>query len=311
MGSGQEAIVRPPLHDVAEIDEERAGDHGRGQPLPAGKAHGESGGILTGEHGDERVVGVGPLAELLVVVDLLGRVVQEAQVDVRLVLEVPSEVAGWHVERPREQGQGPLAHRLHGLEVGDHGRAHRVVALGPLVAPAQRRARHHVGMPGTAVVADEEALVVVRARGLVHLGGALDGLVDGKIADVVLVDLERELFLERHGVELARSFEGGLHCRGGDAVAGEVEEAHALARLPHLGRHRVEAAGLAQKCGREVDHGNGPGRFLEILDRHGLEDVHRRSLRFDFTQPSPRRAPRLRLVGHVSARTALSSRTAS
>ena len=51
-----------------------------------------------------------PLAELLVVVDVLRRVVQEAQVDVGLVREERREVIGGHLERAGQHGQHALAH---------------------------------------------------------------------------------------------------------------------------------------------------------------------------------------------------------
>ena len=189
----QKAVVRPALHDVAEVDQEGARDHRRGEPLAAGEADREPGHVLSREHRDERVVGVGPLTELLLVVGLLRRVVQEAQIDVRLVGEERPEVSRRHVERPREQGQYPLAQAFHGLEVADHRRPHRVVASGPLVSASERASGHDVRMVSAPVVADEEALVVVGPGRLVDRRGPLHALIHRQVADVVLVDLEREL----------------------------------------------------------------------------------------------------------------------
>ena len=88
------------------------------------------------------------LTELLGVVDLLGRIVQEAQVDVGLVSEERREEAGRHVEGASQHRQHALAQGLHRLEVADHGRAHPLAAGRPLVGAAQRRAGHDVGMIG-------------------------------------------------------------------------------------------------------------------------------------------------------------------
>src|SRR5206468_7745261 len=60
-----------------------------------------------------------------------------------------------------------------------------------------------------------------------------------------------------------------------DAVAGEVEEADALAGAADLPGHRVQAARLAAERGADVDHGDRAGDVRDVLHRHRLEDVHR------------------------------------
>src|SRR5256886_8347328 len=85
----------------------------------------------------------------------------------------------------------------------------------------QRRAGEGVGMVGAAVVADEEALVEVRPGRLVNRRVPLHALVHRQVADVVLVDLERELFLQGDRVELARGVEGGVDERLRHRVAGQ------------------------------------------------------------------------------------------
>ena len=227
----------------------------------------------------------GPLAELLVVVGFLRRVVEEAQVDVGLVGEERREGVGGHVERARQHGQHALADGLERLEVPHHRGAHAVVPVRPLVAAAQRHAGAHVGVVGAPVVADEEALVEVRAGGLVDGGGALDALVRREVADVVLVDREAALVIHGHGVELARGAERGVDDLPRHPVAGEVEEAHLLARAPHLLGHGLEPAGVAPERGPEVDDRDGPRGRLEILHRHGLEDVHRTSPPSESSRP--------------------------
>jgi hypothetical protein len=129
-------------------------------------------------------------------------------------------------------------------------------------------------MVRAAIVADEEALVVVRARGLVHGGGALHALVHGQVADVVLVDAQRPLVVERHRVEFARGLERRVDHVRAHAVAGNVEEADLLAGPADLGCDALAAAGLAAKGGADVDHGNRLRRLRDIAHGHRLEDTH-------------------------------------
>ncbi len=187
--------------------------------------------------------------------------------------------AGRHLERASQHGQHALAEGLHRLEVADHRRAHPIAARRPLVGAAQWRAGHDVGVVSASLVADEEALVEVGAGGLVHRGGALDALVHRQVADVVLVELEGQLVGQRQGVELARGREGAVDQRLGHTVAGDVEEADLLARAPDLSGDGFEPAGRATKRRRHVDHRDRPARLLQVLHRHGLEDVHPTSSR--------------------------------
>src|SRR5215813_3337057 len=75
-------------------------------------------------------------------------------------------------------------------------------------------------------------------------------------------------------MELSRGREGGVHDLVGNPVPGEIEEAHVLARVADLARHRLQTAGRALEGGGEVDHRNGAGRLLHALHSHGLEDAH-------------------------------------
>ena len=129
-------------------------------------------------------------------------------------------------------------------------------------------------MLGAAVVADEEALVVVRPRGLVDLRGPLDALVHRKVADVVLIDPQRPLLDGGHRVELPRGGERGVDDRLRHAVPRDVKEAHLLACASHLGRDIIQSARLATKRRADVDDGDRPRDLFEIPHRHRLEDVH-------------------------------------
>ena len=217
---------------------------------------------------------MGALTELLVVVGLLRRVVEEAQIDVRLVREELREVFGGHSEGPCQDRQHALAEPLQGLEVRDHRRPHALVPVRPLVPPAERRARDDVRMVGAAIVADEEALVEVRPGRLVDGRVPLHALVHRQVPDVVLVDLQRALQLERRRVELARGREGVVDHPLRDAVAGQVEEADGLAGAPDLDRHGLQRTRLPSERGPDVDQGDGLRRRVDVLDRQRLEDVH-------------------------------------
>src|ERR671936_382745 len=89
-------------------------------------------------------------------------------------------------------------------------------------------------MVGRALVTDEEAFVEVGPRGLVHRGGALHALIHRQVADVVLVQRQRQLFLQRQRVEFAGCFERRLHDPRRHAMAREVKEANPFARVAHL-----------------------------------------------------------------------------
>jgi hypothetical protein len=132
-------------------------------------------------------------------------------------------------------------------------------------------------MIGTAIVADEEALVVVGTGGLVDGRGLLDGLVHRQVADVALVELQAELLRLRQRVELARGGEGRVHHRVRDAVAGQVEEADGLAGALNLAGDGLEALRVAgSERGGEIDDRDVPRGLVDILHRQGLEDVHDR-----------------------------------
>src|ERR1700745_4362741 len=120
-------------------------------------------------------------------------------------------------------------------------------------------------MVGLAIVADEEALVVVGPRRLVNGGMPLDARVDREIPDIALVQAEPHLLFERHGVKFPRGLERGVDQIRRHAVPREVEEADTLARVLHLPCDLVDTAGLPGERGPEVDHRNRPRGFLDAL----------------------------------------------
>ena len=207
---------------------------------------------------------------------------QEAQIGVRLVGEKRREKIGRHVERRRESRQNAVAHRAERAKIRHHVAPHLCHAgdrLGrPLVAPAQRFAGDHVGMVGAAVVADEKALVLVRPCRLVHGRGALHRGVDRQIADIVLVEPELQLFLERQRVKAARGGKGALDQLFRHAVVGRIEKPDILARMADLRRQAASAPGSPANSGPKSMTGICDAAASWILDAEFLEQIHRRLL---------------------------------
>ena len=57
-------------------------------------------------------------------------------------------------------------------------------------------------------------------------------------------------------------------------MSGDVEEADLLGRAAHFPRGLLLAAGLAPKRRSEIDDRYRSGRFLDVPDGAGFEDVH-------------------------------------
>jgi hypothetical protein len=126
-------------------------------------------------------------------------------------------------------------------------------------------------MIGPAVVADEEALVEVGPRRLVHGRGALDAFVDGQIADVVLIQLEGQLVLERHCVELGEAAKAASISARDSVVT--VEEPDGLAGVLDL-TATPRGHPDSEERWREVDDRDVARGLLDVLHRQGLQDVH-------------------------------------
>ena len=85
---------------------------------------------------------------------------------------------------------------------------------------------------------------------------SLDALVDEHVADVLLVERDLALVLDRHRVHAPRRGERPLDQRVVDAVVLDVEEADVLARPAQWACEVVERAGLAAQVRAEVEAGN-------------------------------------------------------
>jgi len=253
---GQEPVVGPAPHHVAEVDQEGSGNDGRGEPLAGGQADGKAGDVGSGEGGHKAVVGVRGGAEGVFAGVLLRRVVEEAQVDVGFVGEERGKTVLRHVEGDGESGQHAVAHGGEGVEIGHHVLAQIGHPVRPLVSATQRNAGDDVGMVSASVVADKEAFVLVRLGRVVHSGGGLHRGVHWHIADVVFVQFEVAFFFERQGVETAGRGESPIDDRLRHSMTGGVEEANVFAGVAKLRCQYVQRAGLAGEIRTEVDDRN-------------------------------------------------------
>ena len=75
-------------------------------------------------------------------------------------------------------------------------------------------------------------------------------------------------------VELARGREGPVDHRLRHPVAGQVEEADLLARVPHLAATASSPPGSPPERGPEVDDRDGPRRLLEASYCRRSEYIH-------------------------------------
>ncbi len=90
------------------------------------------------KRGHEAVIGVRGGAERVLAHILLRRIMQETQIDVRLIGEERSEEVRRHPQGRGKARQHPVAHGGQGVEISHHVLAQSGQALRPLVAPPQR-----------------------------------------------------------------------------------------------------------------------------------------------------------------------------
>jgi hypothetical protein len=158
------------------------------------------------------------------------------------------------VERQRIEPHKPAAQRLHRSHVGQHvGAEARDVGFGrPLVHGVEAAVGQHVGMIGRLLATQEVGLVLAR---LLALRGGVGRRLprDRHVADIVLVDLDRELGLEWQRVEarglgIGRIDQGLRH-----AVAREIVEADSLEGEAQLRGGTFGRTGLARQEAGHVD----------------------------------------------------------
>jgi hypothetical protein len=108
----------------------------------------------------------------------------------------------------------------------------------------------------------------------VHGRGALYRGVDRQIADIIVIKPERELLLERQGVEPTRRGKCPLDCVVGDAVVQRIEEPDIFTGVGNIGGYPIESSRRAGKVRPVIDGRDHSCGRLIILDRILLEEMH-------------------------------------
>ena len=252
---GDEVVPGDRLHDLAEVDHERVGDHGHVDPVTVGVLHLEPGRGAGGENGEEPGVVMGVDAGSA---GRRGRVGDELGERHRFVAEVVRQVFRCQPERLGEEAQHTVGERAQLAEPGEDqlavARQHRVGE--PLVRAEQPEVRR---------------LDVAVARG--PLGPQIDLLADvrtvvgrlgpdrfppSKMARVALVDAQ--LVGLGQGEERPHRVEHGPDERRIDPVVRDDEEPDLVADLADLVGERRTPVDRRQVDDRDL--GELPGRHL-------------------------------------------------
>ena len=155
----------------------------------------------------EARVGMRRNAELIVCDDILRRIVRHAQlvhrVRERLVEIVRRQFEREGVERHQFQRQG-----FQGIGIGRARFAKAGQIRRPLVGTNERLSGQHIRMVCRQIAGHEERFVDVRLVVLIELRMPCCAATHRQIADVELIELDRELRLERKLMESAGGIEG-------------------------------------------------------------------------------------------------------
>ena len=270
----QKPIIRPASHDVAEIDQKRPRDDRRSEPFAGGQPHGEPGNIGPRQRGHKAVVGVRRLAKGVVLCRLLRRIVQKADDGMGFVgKERRKEIAGQPECRGKRR-QHAVAHRAERVEICHHVGADAGKSRRPLVAAAQRFTGDDVRVLRPAVVADKKAFVLVGFCRLVDRRGALHRRIDRQVADIVFVQLHRELLLERQSVELDRGGKSPIDQFIRHAMVQGIKEADLFTGVRDLCGDMFKCSRRAGEVGTIIDYRDLTGGRSMIADPVPLEKMH-------------------------------------
>ena len=246
-----EAAVGPLRQQVAEIDDEGAGDAGRRQPVGAARLELQPARVVLGQDGHEAVVGVGGGRELAV-----GRVRrprriadQPGQRDRPRPVEV-LEIVVRQVQGGGERRQQAEAEIPHGREIGFDGRA-EAREVGPDVGTVEL-AGGHVGIVERDVEAEIEALLEVGDA----LALGMADLLEREVAARELVDPDLHALFQRPGKEPLGLGEGAGDHLLGNAVADGVEEPDRVAGPRDLAADPLHPVRLAADHRPDIDDRN-------------------------------------------------------
>src|SRR5262249_23759901 len=150
----------------------------------------------------------------------------------------------------------PRRHRLHGPVIPHRRGAELGHVRGPAVEPDQRFVVDDVGMVGSAVASDVEALAEIRFGVLVDRRMPHDLPAERQVPDVVLADLERELVLFGAGEESLGDGERVVDQMLRHAVMGDDEKPGVFAGSGNGTRQRRGRACLAGEIRADIEHRN-------------------------------------------------------
>ena len=176
--------------------------------------------------------------------------------------ELVVEPVGRQAERPGIDRHQAAAERLHRRGIVERHLAEAGQVRGPAVDAAEALARQHVRVVRRQVALEEDRLVGVGRLDALHRVHPRGVAAEGQVALVVGVEGQRQLGLQRLGMEARGGVEGRLHqCLRHPGVADEVE-AHLGEGAAQLGAEVVQRAGRAAQQRGEVEDGDlvGHGR---------------------------------------------------
>ena len=199
-------------------------------------------------------------AEFVVKGGGLVRIVSRPQ----LVLEVAErfvEIGRRQAERDGVEPHQSLHQPLQRIAIADNRLAEAGQILGPAIEAAKAPINPCLGMVGRQVARHEQRLVEVGLGDGLHRRGAERIAAHGQVADIVPVDPDVHLPLERLGVKTRGLAEGLADQVLRHAVIDDVVEADLGQRKTQLVRGAFHRAGLAREIGPQIDDGDGFGKL--------------------------------------------------
>ena len=248
-----ELVVRPLVHQVAEIDHERALDRGRFDPLAGRVQHLEPRLVLP-DGREALIIGVRADPEKgRIDLALVRRIIADAQTRHRLGVEL-EEMILRHVDRERHGAADARAELQLAVEIGAERPAEIRRVDRPVVRPIETDAALVVRIVGREVVRHLDRLVQVAALQRVVGLDAFERHIAAMIGRGEIVDAH--LLLERKREEALHGFLGPPDHTRRKGVVLDVEKADMAARVADRLRHL-----LALRQARRIDS-------AEIHHRH-------------------------------------------
>ena len=197
----------------------------------------------------------------------ITRIARHAQDHVRLG-EARVEIVSRQVERQGIELDQLPAQRLERVDIGQRVLAEARQVARPFVHGMEAPVGDHVGIVGARA---RDAGNRLRSGSACCLAArrSSSALADRHVADIMFVDLDRELLVHRLGMETRRLGIGRVDQRLGHAMAGEIIEADILEGEAKLRRGRLGRARFAGEIVRDIDQWN------LAVDHRGRRDGRR------------------------------------